>query len=140
MLKNKNQQDNLTYLLNRACEYCGEPIADQTHSSRTHCEYENNDGIIKDCKTAKARQNDLDERQYFQNRNNEIRGIDRRIALMIENKGENVNLQDLEAYDIHLDKPSELSYKTNGHFSCKYYHYNIECNPHLQTFKILKND
>lgn len=116
MLKNKNQQEKPTYLLNRACEYCGEPIADLAHLSRTHCEYQNNDGIIKDCKTAKARQNDFDERQYFQNCISEIRGIDKRIALMIEKKGENVNLQDLEAYDIHLDKPSELSYKTNGIF------------------------
>ena len=140
MLKNKNQQDKPTYLLNRACEYCDERIADQAHSSRTHCEYQNNDGTIKDCKTAKARENDLEERKYFENLKSEIKGIDKRIAMMIEKKGQNVSIQDLEAYDIHLDKPSELSPKENGQFTCRYYHYSIECNPHLQTFKILTND
>jgi hypothetical protein len=140
MLKNKNQQEKLTYLLNRACEYCGERIADQAHSARIHCEHEINDGIIKDCKTAKARENDSEERKYFENRKSEIKGIDKRIALMYEKKGENVNLQDLEAYDIHLDKPSELSCDKNGQFTCKYYLYSIHFNPLSLTYKIIKND
>jgi hypothetical protein len=130
----------LTYYDKRECVFCGELIEDQAHSSRKHCEYKIIDGTIKDCKTAKARENDLEERKYFENRKSEIKGIDKLIAMMYEKKGENVNLQDLEAYDIHLDKPSEFIYKANGQFTCKYYLYSIHCNPHLQTYKILKND
>ncbi len=139
-MNKKTATPTLTYYDKRECVFCGERIADQAHSARIHCEHEINDGIIKDCKTAKARENDSEERKYFENRKSEIKGIDKRIALMYEKKGENVNLQDLEAYDIHLDKPSELSCDKNGQFTCKYYLYSIHFNPRSLTYKIIKND
>lgn len=130
----------LTFFANRVCEFCGKPIPDQAHSSRKHCEYLKIDGVIKDCKTAKARQNDLAERIYFQSRITEIKNMDKKIEAMIENKGDTITLEDIEAYDIHLDKASELRIEESGEFVCKYYQYSILVNPIKKSFKIFRDD
>ena len=43
-----------TFKLGRACQFCGEPIADQERASKTHCtRYRDEFGVIHDCKRKK---------------------------------------------------------------------------------------
>ena len=127
-----------TYFNNRKCEFCGEPIADQAKSTRTHCVYDNTDGVIKDCKTAKARQNDEEERELFRKHREIIKGIDKSISKMVKEKGYVVDLDALKAYDIDLCLGLTMEIKLNGQFTSTYINYKIEGGPFESTFKILK--
>ena len=51
-------------------------------------------GVIKDCKTAKARQNDEEERELFRKHRETVKGIDNRINKMLKEKGNYVSLED----------------------------------------------
>ena len=100
----KQKKMEPTYLLNRKCENCNEPIADQEHDSRKHCFYQNIDGVVYDCKTEKHRKEDAYEREIFRLHKQLIKEMDKRIEAMLKEKGDKVSFEDLEAYDIHLDK------------------------------------
>ncbi len=129
-----------TYLDKRECEYCEDPIADQAKSTRIHCEYKNDNGVIKDCKTAKARQNDEEERELFRKQRETIKGIDSRIKKMLKEKGDSVDLEALEAYDVDLTLGLSSETKPNGQFTSTYINYKIMGGPFNSKFKIVSND
>jgi hypothetical protein len=121
----------------RFCEYCGDPLPLISKITRKHCEYSIVNGVIKDCKTAKARQNDKAEREFFQKLKSTIKGIDGRIKKMLIEKGNVVDLQDLEAYDIHLNKALHRDFKCDGQLICTYLNYIIHGNPITEKFQII---
>ncbi len=138
-MSKKKSTPILTYYDKRECVFCSEPIADQDRADKIHCEKQVINGEIVDCKTAKARVNDADMRQFFREHNAEIRAIDKRIGAMLKNKGEIVNFQDLEAYDIYLERAINTKLEKNGNFRCEYYLFSIDYNHIKKTFKLIKN-
>lgn len=54
---------------------------------------------------------------------------------MLLNKGEHLSLQDLDAYEIYLNKSIEIKY-CDSLLTCLFYRFSVQINPKLKTLKI----
>lgn len=55
-----------TYILGRACQYCGEPIEDQARATKIHCtRWKDAEGQIHDCKRKKHQLKHQPRRMYY---------------------------------------------------------------------------
>jgi hypothetical protein len=129
-----------TYKLKRACQFCGEPIADQERASKTHCtRYRDEFGIIHDCKRRKHQlKHQLDE-DVLLDWCAMQRETKSKIEDVIKAHGDEVTLQNLDAYNIILHNGIRF-YDRSGSTVVEFLGYNIIVKPKFKTFKIEKYD
>lgn len=121
---------NPTYLKKRVCEYCGTPIPDQVHGTRSHCPRQvDQNGKIIDCKSKKWTEENKPEKELHRSIISEITGYSERIELMTNRKGFTVNTDDLIAYDIDLTKALTLIIKDDGTIYTEFLNYKIISKP-----------
>ena len=138
--KEISSKPSLTYLLGRACEDCGEPIADQERKTKRHCsEYVDENGIHHNCRRRKYQK----KHQIHEDRLLDWSAVQRQTKTKIEETvathGEFVNLQILEAYGIALNNYITISHGYQESY-LEFLGYNIIINPFKQSIKIQKHD
>lgn len=108
----------LTYHQGRKCLHDGEPIPDQAYASRIFCEpFEREDGSIQDCKGAYYTAKRKIEMEPYTLISFLHRNITRRIKELYAEKGELVDLEDINQFGIPLDKPLKLERAPSGLFT-----------------------
>ena len=133
--------DPYTYDQKRECLNCGAPIADQEHATRTHCPktYDENGKVI-DCKTALARINDKQDRELQRKLINAQKFITSQIDTLIIKKGNEVNTDDLTAYDIKLTDSLNYAITPDGTLTSVFLKHRIVSNPVTNRHKIEINE
>ena len=129
-----------TYNDNRKCQNCGAAIADQTHALRKSCPNKKlEDGSIVSCKDDFHAAKNKKENGAYRKLMAHHKSMDKRIAFLLRNKGDTVNLEDLNRHGIILNRTIELSKNENGGFTYTYMHYSIiQLND--KQYKIKKHD
>ena len=142
-MKKSNQLPNKpakTYLLERACEYCGEPIADQERASKKHCtRWIDEAGKIHDCKRRKFSLKNRVEEDILLDFSARQRETNRQIEKIIAAHGNEVSTEVLTAYDVQLGDNLKYEYHA-GLLYAEFLSYKIISNPILNTHKIVKYD
>jgi hypothetical protein len=129
-----------TYKLGRACQHCGEPIADQERASKTHCtRYKDEFGVIHDCKRKKHQlKHQLHEDVLLDwcalQRENK-----KRIEDIIKSHGDEVSLEVLDAFNVILHNGIRY-YQRSASIVVEFLGYNVIVKPKCKTFKIEKYD
>ncbi len=126
-----------TFQLGRKCRMCDSPIADQEHAAREFCEvtYDEN-GKVKDCKTAFHRMIDADEREKHRQIINTQKFIKEQLDLLISKKGDEVLTEDLDAYDIQLSLSISHEISPSGILTSHFLKHTIISNPISKKHKI----
>jgi hypothetical protein len=130
----------ISYLNKRKCLHCGTPIADQEHGSTKFCEREvMPDGTIKSChddyhsERRKKINAPFMQLAYHQKQNH------LKIGRLLEEKGEKVSLEQIDAYQIDLSKPIQIGVDGNRQFIFYFHQFAIQQLPN-NKFKISKHD
>lgn len=128
-----------TYLDNRKCDHCGEPIADQEHGLQKFCPRQVlSDGTIKNCKDdywsskRRAAMEPFMAIAYLQRA--QFDAIDN----LFKTKGEIVTLEDLNRSEIDLGKPVQFVNK-NSQYTWWFHFYGIQQQPN-NHFKIFTHE
>ncbi len=131
----------LTFQLGRACKQCGEPIADQEHSTREFCDkYYDEYGKVYDCKTSYHRERDKPERDAQRDLINFHKEMAIRIHQLYTNRGDIVKTGDLDAFNILLTKSIEFGISENGEMTSIFMGFKIITNPLTNNHKIIQYD
>lgn len=138
--KEISSKPSLTYHFGRACEDCGEPIADQERKSKRHCTpFIDENGIHHNCRRRKHQK----KHQLHEDRLLDWAAIQRQTKTKIEEAiithGEFVNEAVLEAYGIVLNNCISISHG-NEESTLEFLGYNIIVNPFNQSIKLQKHD
>jgi hypothetical protein len=130
------------YHLNRTCKNCGAPISDHEHTTREFCPIIHNDnGKVRDCKTAYHRQNDKADRERYAQLIANHKAITSRIEFLISKKGYEVATDDLNVYEITLDDSVRYSINPdNGTITSVFLKHTIVSNPITNIHKITYHD
>ncbi len=129
--------DQFTYLKNRVCRQCGEPIADQDKITKEFCEKTYDKfGKPKDCKTAWHRENDKPNRTVHSRIINNLNAISSRLDFLIKRKGEQVSTEDLDIYEINLSECLNYHIEKNGTLTSEFLNHTIVSNPFTEIHKI----
>ena len=127
-----------TYKLGRACQFCGEPIADQERKSKIHCtRYRDEFGVIHDCKRRKYQLKHQLEEDVLLDWCSMQRATKSKIEDMIKAHGDEVKIEVLDAYNVTLDNRIK-SHQHLGQTIAEFLGYNIIITPNCKTFKIQK--
>ena len=130
-----------TYLKNRTCRHCGEPIADQDDLKKEFCEKTYNEfGKVKDCKTAHHRENDKPDRVMHARIINNQKAISTRLEFLIKKKGDQVSTEDLDTYEINLSESLNFKIEKNGTMISQFLNHTIISNPFTEIHKIQYHD
>jgi hypothetical protein len=128
-----------TFKLGRACQYCGEPIADQERSSKTHCtRYKDEFGVVHDCKRKKHQLKTQLQEDILLDFCARQREIKRQIEKVIAAHGDLVTTEVLVAYNINPADGIGYYYHS-GLLYADLLGYKIISNPKLHTHKIEKH-
>ena len=138
--KEISSKPSLTYHLGRACEDCGEPIADQERKTKRHCSPQiDENGIHHNCRRRKHQK----KHQIHEDRLLDFAAIQRQTKIKIEEAvvthGEFVNLQILEAYGIALNLCITISHGFQES-TLEFLGYNIIINPFKKSIKLQRHD
>ncbi len=138
--KEISSKPSLTYHLGRACEDCGEPIADQERKTKRHCtSFVDENGIHHNCRRRKHQK----KHQLHEDRLLDWAAKQRQTKAKIEEAfamhGEFVTLQILEAYGIALNNCITISHGYQES-SLEFLGYNIIINPFKKSIKLQKHD
>lgn len=128
-----------TFKLGRACQFCGEPIADQERASKTHCtRYKDQYGNVHDCKRKKHQLKTQLQEDILLDFCAKQRETKRQIEKVIAAHGDEVTTEVLVAYNIN---PADglSNYYHSGLLYAELLGYKIISNPRLKTHKIEKN-
>jgi hypothetical protein len=133
----KKMSQYTTFLDGRKCRTCNKPIADQEHAAREFCEvtYDEN-GKVKDCKTAFHRMTDADNREKYRQIINTQKFIKEQLDLLISKKGNEVLTEDLNAYDILLSLSISHEISISGVMTSHFLKHTIITNPITKKHKI----
>ena len=137
----KIRNGGFTYIQKRACKQCAAPIYDQAHKSQIFCEitYDEN-GKVRDCKTAYHRANDKPERERQALLNAQNKALKSRIEYLVSQKGNLVTTEMLDTYDIDLAFSIQYSISKQGILKSIFLGYEIESNPFNNLHKISNHD
>lgn len=135
-----SSKPSMTYHLGRACEDCGEPIADQERKTKRHCtSFVDENGIHHNCRRRKHQK----KHQLHEDRLLDWAAKQRQTKAKIEEAfamhGEFVTLQILEAYGIALNNCITISHGYQES-SLEFLGYNIIINPFKKSIKLQKHD
>jgi len=129
-----------TYKLGRACQHCGEPIADQERASKTHCtRYKDEFGVIHDCKRKKHQLKHQLEEDVLLDWCALQRENKKRIEDIIKAHGDEVSLHVLDAFNVILHNGIRF-YQRSGATVVEFLSYNIIVKPKSKIFKIEKHE
>jgi hypothetical protein len=127
-----------TYILGRACQYCGEPIEDQARATKIHCtRWKDAEGQIHDCKRKKHQLKHQPEEDVLLDFSSKQRTTKQQIEKMIAAHGDIVTTEILNAYNVILSENLGFSYQS-GLVTAEFLGYNIVSNPQINNHKILK--
>lgn len=129
-----------TYLLGRACQYCGEPIEDQARATKIHCSrYIDEFGVTHDCKRRKNQLKNQPLEEILLDWCARQRQTKGRIEDAVTAHGDELAIEILDAYNIQLADCIRF-YHQQGLTTLEFLGYNIIKNNNRKTFKIQKND
>ena len=131
---------SLTYHLGRACEDCGEPIADQERKTKRHCKsYVDENGIHHNCRRRKHQK----KHQIHEDKLLDWSAIQRDTKAKIEDAikahGEFLTKEILEAYNIVLDNYIKLEHR-NQESILEFLGYDLVVKSFSKTVKLIKHE
>ena len=135
------QTGKFSYLLKRACKYCSAPIHDKAHGAREFCPKTwDENGKVRDCKTAYHRENDKPEREIQAEYNGRNKAIKSRIEFLVKKHGDQVPTELLDTYDIDLTECMRYQIDPSGILTSYFLSYIIVSNPFNNIHKISFHD
>ena len=133
--------DQFTYLKNRVCRQCGEPIADQDDIKKEFCEKTYDKfGKVRDCKTTWHRENDKPDRALHSRIINNQKAISTRLEFLFKKKGELVSTEDLDTYEVNLSESLNFKIEKNGTLTSQFLNHTIVSNPFTEIHKIQNHE
>lgn len=135
------KNEKFSYLLKRSCKYCGAPISDNAHAATEFCPktYDEN-GKVRDCKTAYHRENDKPERAIQAEYNSRNKAIKSRIEFLLKKHGDQVTTEMLDTYEIELSECMSFKVEPTGVLTTYFLNYQIVSNPFNNIHKISFHD
>ncbi len=130
-----------SYLLKRACKFCNAPIHDKAHGASEFCPKTwDENGKVRDCKTAYHRENDKPEREIQAEYNGRNKAIKSRIDFLVKKHGDQVPTELLDTYDIDLTECMRYQIDPSGILTSYFLSYIIVSNPFNNIHKISFHD
>ena len=130
-----------SYLLKRACKFCSAPIHDKAHGASEFCPKTwDENGKVRDCKTAYHRENDKPEREMQAEYNGRNKAIKSRIEFLVKKHGDQVPTELLDTYDIDLTECMRYQIDPSGILTSYFLSYIIVSNPFNNIHKISFHD
>jgi hypothetical protein len=130
-----------SYLLKRACKFCSAPIHDKAHGASEFCPKTwDENGKVRDCKTAYHRENDKPEREIQAEYNGRNKAIKSRIEFLVKKHGDQVPTELLDTYEIDLTECMRYQIDPNGILTSYFLSYIIVSNPFNNIHKISVHD
>ena len=130
-----------SYLLKRACKFCSAPIHDKAHGASEFCPKTwDENGKVRDCKTAYHRENDKPEREIQAEYNGRNKAIKSRIDFLVKKHGDQVPTELLDTYDIDLTECMRYQIDPSGILTSYFLSYIIVSNPFNNIHKISFHD
>lgn len=130
-----------SYLLKRACKFCSAPIHDKAHGASEFCPKTwDENGRVRDCKTAYHRENDKPEREIQAEYNGRNKAIKSRIEFLVKKHGNQVPTELLDTYEIDLTECMRYQIDTSGILRSYFLNYIIVSNPFNNIHKISFHD
>ena len=130
-----------SYLLKRACKFCSAPIHDKAHGASEFCPKTwDENGKVRDCKTAYHRENDKPEREIQAEYNGRNKAIKSRIEFLVKKHGDQIPTELLDTYDIDLTECMRYQIDTSGILTSYFLSYIIVSNPFNNIHKISFHD
>jgi hypothetical protein len=135
------QTGKFSYLLKRACKYCSAPIHDKAHGASEFCPKTwDENGKVRDCKTAYHRENDKPEREIQAEYKGRNKAIKSRIEFLVKKHGDQVPTELLDTYDIDLTECMRYQIDPSGILTSYFLSYIIVSNPFNNIHKISFHD
>ena len=135
------QTGKFSYLLKRACKFCSAPIHDKAHGASEFCPKTwDENGKVRDCKTAYHRENDKPEREIQAEYNGRNKAIKSRIEFLVKKHGDQVPTELLDTYDIDLTECMRYQIDPSGILTSYFLSYIIVSNPFNNIHKISFHD
>ena len=130
-----------SYLLKRACKFCSAPIHDKAHGASEFCPKTwDENGKVRDCKTAYHRENDKPEREIQAEYNGRNKAIKSRIEFLVKKHGDQIPTELLDTYDIDLTECMRYQIDPSGILTSYFLSYIIVSNPFNNIHKISFHD
>ena len=130
-----------SYLLKRACKFCRAPIPDNAHGASEFCPKTWDDnGKVRDCKTAYHRENDKPEREIQAEYSGRNKAIKSRIEFLVKKHGDQVTTEMLDTYEIELMECLRFNIQSSGILTTHFLNYQIVSNPFNNVHKISFHD
>ena len=130
-----------SYLLMRACKFCRAPIPDNAHGASEFCPKTwDENGKVRDCKTAYHRENDKPEREIQAEYNGRNKAIKSRIEFLVKKHGDQVTTEMLDTYEIELMECLRFNIESSGILTTHFLNYQIVSNPFNNIHKISFHD
>ena len=130
-----------SYLLKRACKFCSAPIHDKAHGASEFCPKTwDENGKVRDCKTAYHRENDKPEREIQAGYNGRNKAIKSRIEFLVKKHGDQIPTELLDTYDIDLTECMRYQIDPSGILTSYFLSYIIVSNPFNNIHKISFHD
>jgi hypothetical protein len=130
-----------SYLLKRACKFCRAPIPDNAHGASEFCPKTwDENGKVRDCKTAYHRENDKPEREIQAEYNGRNKAIKSRIEFLVKKHGDQVTTEMLDTYEIELMECLRFNIESSGILTTHFLNYQIVSNPFNNIHKISFHD
>lgn len=130
-----------SYLLKRACKFCSAPIHDKAHGASEFCPKTwDENGKVRDCKTAYHRENDKPEREIQAEYSGRNKAIKSRIEFLVKKHGDQVSTELLDTYEIDLTECMRYQIEPSGILTSYFLNYIIVSNPFNNIHKISFHD
>lgn len=130
-----------SYLLKRACKFCSAPIHDKAHGASEFCPKTWDDnGKVRDCKTAYHRENDKPEREIQAEYSGRNKAIKSRIEFLVKKHGDQITTEMLDTYEIMLTECIKYQVDPSGTLTTHFLSYQIVSNPFNNIHKITYHD
>jgi hypothetical protein len=127
--------------LKRACKFCSAPIHDKAHGASEFCPKTwDENGKVRDCKTAYHRENDKPEREIQAEYNGRNKAIKSRIEFLVKKHGDQVPTELLDTYEIDLTECMRFQIDPSGILTSYFLSYIIVSNPFNNIHKISFHD
>jgi|GEM_PF-1168693 len=128
------------YHPDRTCRHCGATLSEKSTARREFCpKTYNQEGNVRDCKSAYHRMHDKPDRDMFAMITGNNKAIYTRIEYLIELVGYEVTTNHLDTYQIKLIECVDAE-KINGIQHWYFIKHAIITNPYTQIHKIERHD
>ena len=132
---------SFSFHLKRSCKFCSAPIPDSAHAATEFCPKTwDENGKVRDCKTAYHRENDRPEREIQAEYNGRNKAVKSRIEFLLKKYGDQVTTEMLDTYEIQLTECMRYKIDQSGFLTSYFLNYQIVSNPFNDIHKITYND